>query len=429
MMDGGDTPARDIDGGTRVDAPDALQEPLCAFDAPAYDDEPSGHFTVLPSAVVAILTASATHRQVIVEAARDSGCLVGGAEVARTARVLVTDATDAPSERIRELRRLSRADAAIIALLADGPSWAHDAASARAAGAFACVRVPLDASEIADALASACTQQREPAPSAERPRLPEPGAPLSVLGRFTVGLLHELKNPLAVTEMNVNLLREDIAPLLAGRAHLRALLEAAPRERGAAMEDAAAFLADTAHLADTLAVSDDARSGLERIGQVLDRLAALAIVREQEPAPVDVASLATEARLAAAKELEGVAVEIVTEGALHAYAARPLADGILLNLVVNAAQAARALPHPRVRLHVYAAGERVVVSVRDNGPGIALDDQPRVFEPFFTTRRSAGALGLGLTICREYATLMRAQLSLWSMPGRGACFRLHMPRV
>jgi C4-dicarboxylate-specific signal transduction histidine kinase len=42
---------------------------------------------------------------------------------------------------------------------------------------------------------------------------------------------------------------------------------------------------------------------------------------------------------------------------------------VLLNLVANAAHAARQLPSPRVRLHVYGSRETAIVSVRDNGPG------------------------------------------------------------
>jgi signal transduction histidine kinase len=80
-----------------------------------------------------------------------------------------------------------------------------------------------------------------------------------------------------------------------------------------------------------------------------------------------------------------------------------------------------------VRFHVYRAGVHVVVSVRDNGPGIPVELQDKIFEPFFTTRRGRGGTGLGLALCREYARRMGAVLSVWSAPGRGACFRVALP--
>lgn len=76
---------------------------------------------------------------------------------------------------------------------------------------------------------------------------------------------------------------------------------------------------------------------------------------------------------------------------------------------------------------MYASQGRAIVSVGDNGPGIAEDALERIFEPFFTTRREGGGMGLGLALCREYARRMNAWLTVSSAPGRGACFRLSLP--
>ncbi|HEY2370862.1 MAG TPA: ATP-binding protein, partial [Polyangiaceae bacterium] len=97
---------------------------------------------------------------------------------------------------------------------------------------------------------------------------------------------------------------------------------------------------------------------------------------------------------------------------------------ILQNLVINGAHAARSLPAPRVRFHTYMHEGRAIISVRDNGPGIAPELHQKIFEPFFTTRRGRGGTGLGLALCREYALQMGAEVTLWSVPGRGACFRV-----
>jgi nitrogen-specific signal transduction histidine kinase len=61
-------------------------------------------------------------------------------------------------------------------------------------------------------------------------------------------------------------------------------------------------------------------------------------------------------------------------------------------------------------------------------PGILPEILDRIFEPFFTTRRGQGGTGLGLALCQEYAARMQSRVSLWTAPGRGACFRVHMPR-
>lgn len=78
-----------------------------------------------------------------------------------------------------------------------------------------------------------------------------------------------------------------------------------------------------------------------------------------------------------------------------------------------------------------AESDRVRISVIDNGPGIALEDQGKIFEKFSQlsrghTREHAGT-GLGLTICKELAGVLQGELQLVSDLGRGAMFSLMVP--
>jgi two-component system sensor histidine kinase HupT/HoxJ len=140
---------------------------------------------------------------------------------------------------------------------------------------------------------------------------------------------------------------------------------------------------------------------------------------------VDLADAVYEVVKWARRELEGVETELVLEP-LKAMGEPNVLNQILLNLTTNAALAAKQLPSPRLRFHVYTVSDRAVVSVRDNGPGIPEDLHTRIFEPFYTTRRGQGGTGLGLALCREYARLIHGALTVWSQPGRGACFRLFL---
>ncbi|MEM0983887.1 MAG: HAMP domain-containing sensor histidine kinase [Planctomycetota bacterium] len=74
---------------------------------------------------------------------------------------------------------------------------------------------------------------------------------------------------------------------------------------------------------------------------------------------------------------------------------------------------------------------RVRVSVIDNGPGIAPEDQSRVFEKFQQLDGSAtrvqGGTGLGLAICKELTAVLQGELRLDSEPGRGSMFSLLLP--
>jgi signal transduction histidine kinase len=102
-------------------------------------------------------------------------------------------------------------------------------------------------------------------------------------------------------------------------------------------------------------------------------------------------------------------------------------EQILTNLLLNAFRHAPGSP---VRVHVVALGSRVVVTVKDGGPGIPLDDLERVFERFVRTSTARGhGFGLGLWIARSLAEEHGGTLTVTSAPGKGATFILDLPMV
>jgi signal transduction histidine kinase len=101
---------------------------------------------------------------------------------------------------------------------------------------------------------------------------------------------------------------------------------------------------------------------------------------------------------------------------------------LLLNLVVNAQEELHGAHGPReIVIAGRAAGEHVVVEVRDTGRGIAPDVMPRVFEPFYTTKPSA--TGLGLAMSAGLAESLRGTLVAENRGQGGAVFRLSLPMV
>jgi len=100
---------------------------------------------------------------------------------------------------------------------------------------------------------------------------------------------------------------------------------------------------------------------------------------------------------------------------------------VLANLVRNSLQAIRESGRGR-RITVAARRDAtgVAFSVSDDGPGIAPEHLPHIFEPLYTTR--PGSTGLGLSISRDLVEAHGGRLTVASTPGRGAQFTLHLPQ-
>ncbi|QPG65863.1 PAS domain-containing protein [Pseudomonas sp. BIGb0427] len=100
-------------------------------------------------------------------------------------------------------------------------------------------------------------------------------------------------------------------------------------------------------------------------------------------------------------------------------------DRVMDNLLDNAV---RHTPTAgRIRLHARRHAERVIISIEDNGEGIAYGQQGRIFEPFVQVGRKKGGAGLGLALCKEIVQLHGGRMGVYSRPGQGTQFYMALP--
>lgn len=111
---------------------------------------------------------------------------------------------------------------------------------------------------------------------------------------------------------------------------------------------------------------------------------------------------------------------------LYVHADPVLLDSIMRQLVANA------VSHGGGAAHVSASDRdgNVEISVKDFGRGIAPEDHQRIFSEFTRLEGApSNGLGIGLTIARKLATLMKHEIEVRSAPGEGATFIVRAPRA
>ncbi|MFN7970848.1 MAG: ATP-binding protein [Acidobacteriota bacterium] len=145
------------------------------------------------------------------------------------------------------------------------------------------------------------------------------------------------------------------------------------------------------------------------------------------------------------RRLLGEDVELVTRPAAGLWRTRidpSHLEQVIVNLAVNARDAMPAggkltIETANVVLGAdYLAshpegvgGEHVMIAVTDNGSGIPPEIQRRIFEPFFTTKELGKGTGLGLSTCHGIVKQAGGTIAVYSEPGRGTTFKIHLPRT
>ena len=210
---------------------------------------------------------------------------------------------------------------------------------------------------------------------------------MNALGKLSAGLLHEINNPLNFTFMALQM----------------AEVEAEGNES----------------LTDTL---KDIGQGMTRIRGVISDLRTFAhptSASDREEFKIDEV-LVTAQRLTA-HELGEITVEHQGVDLYKVGGGKTQIIHVFMNLLVNAAQAmqkTKALRPPKLVISCTPVGNRLKISVQDNGTGVKPENLPKLFDPFFTTKDVGQGMGLGLSICHTIIENHGGEISVESEEGQ-----------
>ena len=101
---------------------------------------------------------------------------------------------------------------------------------------------------------------------------------------------------------------------------------------------------------------------------------------------------------------------------------------VFLNLISNAEHAIREIRDKgRIQIRVGRIGGHVSVTVQDDGVGVAAEALPKLFDPFYTTKRPGGGTGLGLSICLSIIREHGGSIDVETLPAGGSAFTVYLP--
>ncbi len=177
----------------------------------------------------------------------------------------------------------------------------------------------------------------------------------------------------------------------------------------------------------------------ERLSELVEDLLELSRLESKqillEKKPVELAEAAQRASEAVRPKARArsTAIELQIAPGLHALGDQRAVEQVLLNLLDNAVKYTPPNGHVWVTATDSAATDAVVISIRDDGPGIEARHLPRIFERFYRVdkgrSRDMGGTGLGLSIVKHLVTAMNGEVRVESAPGQGSTFFLSLPKV
>jgi PAS domain S-box-containing protein len=101
---------------------------------------------------------------------------------------------------------------------------------------------------------------------------------------------------------------------------------------------------------------------------------------------------------------------------------------VFLNLISNAEHAIREVRESgRIQIRIGRIGAHISVTVQDDGVGVAQEALPKLFDPFYTTKRPGGGTGLGLSICMSIVREHGGSVDVETLPAGGSAFTVYLP--
>ena len=168
-----------------------------------------------------------------------------------------------------------------------------------------------------------------------------------------------------------------------------------------------------------------------RAREIIRNLSRFSSQQAGPPELVDLRDVISEVVQLRRRDLDSGAItlDIETSTTRMVYANFTELEQVTLNFVINAQQSLEAVMHSkgRIMIRLFDVGKKVRLEVQDDGPGVTPEDEPKLFQPFFTTKPVGKGTGLGLSVSYGIIESYGGQIGYLGNEWGGATFFFELP--
>lgn len=255
---------------------------------------------------------------------------------------------------------------------------------------------------------------------------------MASLGQLTVGIAHEINNPINFVSSNIQPLRRDIEDLLEIIHTYDSKWERLSPENQAEILSLKKQL-DFEYLKEELQILlKGMEDGASRTADIVKGLRIFSRLDEFDLKKANINEGIDSTIILLKSSLSGrihIERNYIDEVIIECYAGK--LNQVFMNLLTNSIQALESMPPDTIgkiiittRIHK----DHVEVRISDNGPGMSDEVKAKVFDPFFTTKKVGQGTGLGLSIVYSIIESHKGTIDVVTAPGHGAEFIITLPK-